>query len=518
MRSTERNPATTAQSRYGTLPLPSARPTIRLSKSVLVVLAGFMAVTCLGFHFLLSGPSFGAPLSPRMRLDAVAPELMLVEPRQLHLAFAGTSPGTGMTVSWTTYRKVNDSCVWYGVTADDLSLEVQAEPRSYYADDNYTLFTYHATLDSLTPLTQYYYRVGSRANQTLRSAVHRFKTGRPTLPVHANDTFEAAIYADFGERNAEATVRLLTQFKDRVEFIWHVGDISYADNAFHALNADTAALGFVYEKAYNAWMDALEPTMQEVPYMTTVGNHEAECYSPVCIYSREKQAQLSNYSAYNARFRMPSNGALNMWYSWNHGPVHFVSISSETDYDGAPSNNKGTSVENGHFGDQLSWLETDLGRVNRSETPWVIVGCHRPVYGLKVYKANGKPKAKQQALQKAFEPHFLRHKVDVVISGHQHAYERHFPIAESKPHLEGVSLDRSRYRSPTAPVYIVSGSCGSTDGHEPYVDVAAQTWNVLYDNVHYGISTLRANRTALEWAFVHSVDGATIDHFTIVNE
>jgi hypothetical protein len=51
-----------------------------------------------------------------------------------------------------------------------------------------------------------------------------------------------------------------------------------------------------------------------------------------------------------------------------------VSLSSETDYAGAPTNAKGTKVVNGHFGDQLAWLEADLARVNRSKTPWIIAG------------------------------------------------------------------------------------------------------------------------------------------------
>ncbi|ETV93242.1 hypothetical protein, variant [Aphanomyces invadans] len=355
------------------------------------------------------------------------------------------------------------------------------------------------------PATMTAVRLRLPCTLTLASAMRNKRYARATSPLS----------------RAWAQVARLMDLRENFDFIWHVGDISYADNAFHTLNADTAALGFVYEKAYNAWMDALEPAMRVVPYMTTVGNHEAECYSPVCLYSPEKQAQLSNYSAYNTRFRMPStdsNGAHNMWYSWSHGPVHFISVSSESDYDGAPTNNKGTQVKNGHFGNQLAWLDADLARVNRTNTPWVIVGLHRPLYGLKVFKANGEPKTKHEALLDAFEPVFLKYKVDAVVSGHQHAYERHFPVAHNEPVLAGVSADKTIYESPQAPVYIVSGSCGSTDGHEPYDDVPAQTWNVLYDNVHFGISTLKANRTALEWTFVHSADGVPLDWFVMKKE
>jgi hypothetical protein len=46
-----------------------------------------------------------------------------------------------------------------------------------------------------------------------------------------------------------------------------------------------------------------------------------------------------NFTAYRSRFRMPYNIASkgeNMWYSWNYRNIHFVSISTETDFGGSP--------------------------------------------------------------------------------------------------------------------------------------------------------------------------------------
>jgi hypothetical protein len=46
-----------------------------------------------------------------------------------------------------------------------------------------------------------------------------------------------------------------------------------------------------------------------------------------------------NFTAYLHRFRMPfaESGAVNnMWHSFDYGLVHFVSISTETDFPGAP--------------------------------------------------------------------------------------------------------------------------------------------------------------------------------------
>ena len=64
------------------------------------------------------------------------------------------------------------------------------------------------------------------------------------------------------------------------------------------------------------WGRQVEPISSIVPYMTNVGNHEA----------------YYNYTAYRNRFRMPgpeSLGLDNFWFSFNTGPVHWISMSSQ---------------------------------------------------------------------------------------------------------------------------------------------------------------------------------------------
>lgn len=72
-----------------------------------------------------------------------------------------------------------------------------------------------------------------------------------------------------------------------------------------------------------------------------------------------------------------------MWYSFNYGLVHFISINTETDFDGAPNNNYTGSV--GGFGDQTKWLGNDLIQADRERSirPWIIVLGHRPLYRVK---------------------------------------------------------------------------------------------------------------------------------------
>ncbi|GAB9469140.1 Calcineurin-like phosphoesterase [Globisporangium polare] len=438
-------------------------------------------------------------------------------PQQSHLAFAGSPSGSGMAISWTTRTKVTDPQVWLGSAQTSLSLATGAviETKSYYSDSSYSLFTYHATVSGLTPGSQYFYKVGSASSADYQSDVASFTTAKAA---GSKDAFQIAIYGDFGvDANAAGSNKYVNTLTGKVDFVYHVGDISYADNAFLSVSE---FVGFYYEETYNRWMSSLTAIMRQTPYMVLVGNHEAECHSPSCILSSSKKDQLGNYTAFNARFKMPSKeskGVLNMWYSFDYASVHFTTMSSETDYTDAPSNSY-TLRKYGNFGNQLAWLEADLkaADANRASVPWLIVGMHRAMYTLRS-QSSGVPNDEALPVQKAFEELFIKYKVDMVISGHVHSYERHLPIARSKAVMDGVSSDKKTYASPKAPVYVISGASGSSEGHNTYKG-ATSPWNAKYDETNYGVSLLKATPSTLSWQFVASETGAVIDDFVITKQ
>ncbi|KAG1697984.1 hypothetical protein DVH05_015468 [Phytophthora capsici] len=441
-------------------------------------------------------------------------------PQQLHLAFAGEVAGTGMAISWTTFALDKDPAVWLGRTEGKLKkvTSVNIETKSYYKDDDYALYSYHAVVTGLKANTEYFYKVGNAANKHFQTGVNSFTTARAS-----GDTspFTIAVYGDLGaDDNSVASNKYVNGLVDEIDFIYHVGDIAYADNAF--LTAKNV-FGFYYEQVYNKFMNSMTNVMRQIPYMVLVGNHEAECHSPTCLLSSDKKDQLGNYSAFNSRFRMPSpesGGVLNMWYSYEYASAHFTSISSETDYPNAPSNAYYTNRVYGGFGNQLKWLEEDLkaADANREQVPWVIVGMHRPMYTIRSCEADGVPNNDYEALnvQEAFEELFIKYKVDLVLQGHVHAYERHFPTRNGSVVMEGVSNDAKTYKNPQAPVYVVTGVAGGPEGFFQFKNPPSPDWLVLMDNTHYGISKLLVTPTNLTMTMVESSTGVVRDEFSII--
>lgn len=85
------------------------------------------------------------------------------------------------------------------------------------------------------------------------------------------------------------------------------------------------------------------------------------------------------------------------YYSFDWGDVHFVAIDT-THYDA----------------DQLTWLREDLAR---NKLPWVIAFGHHPPY-------TSSYRGPQRAVRRAFAKIFTDYKVDLVVTGHEHHYER----------------------------------------------------------------------------------------------
>ncbi|PIK60173.1 hypothetical protein BSL78_02894, partial [Apostichopus japonicus] len=228
-----------------------------------------------------------------------------------------------------------------------------------------------------------------------------------------------------------------TQYIHRVKMTSLKPNLTYSDFAYD-FDFDNARVG-------DSFMNQIESVAAYLPYMTCPGNHE-EAY---------------NFSNYKNRFTMPNyEGTQNLWYSWNIGPAHIISLSTEVYF----FFNYGLhQIKN-----QLEWLIADLEEANspeaRRQRPWIITIGHRPPYCSDVVTRPCNL-VYAETVRSALEDTLYKYGVDLSFWGHEHNYERFWPLYNYKVHNGSLS---EPYTNPTSPVHIITGSAGCSEEHSSF--------------------------------------------------
>jgi hypothetical protein len=224
-----------------------------------------------------------------------------------------------------------------------------------------------------------------------------------------------------------------------------------------------------------------------------------------------------------------SGGVLNMWHSFNYGPVHFVAMDLETGFEGS-AEEKRYVLKCGGFGDMITWLEEDLSiAASNDDINWIVVGGHHPMYN----GGSVDPK-----MQSAIEPLLAKYNVDVMFTGHVHSYERDWPTVDTDDTV-------FTYDQPGRTTHVMVGGPGndeqaagerrsleedaSIEIEKSIVDpsrLSTEAWFAslkrgsddmiaVEDKTHYGIGKVYANRTHFVFDYVQTSTGEVADTFTI---
>jgi hypothetical protein len=403
-------------------------------------------------------------------------------PTQFHTAFAGTN-GNGLRILWQTDTDTPTHVCKYGLSNGTLTSTATGISRTY----GYS-YTHVVTLSGLQPFTKYYYSCGDATYGF--GPVYAVNTARKAgdATPHA-----VAVVGDMGVRPGVPTSNSMISKISSFEWVQHVGDLGYADDAYLYLGN--------YEQTYSDFMNQISPLAANMAYMGLPGNHEATCNEVDPNVSCDKN--LRNFSAYRNRWAFPdveSGGTDNMWYSFDYGLIHWVQIDTETDFPNAPEN-PGTHLNAGPFGDQLTWLKNDLTKAvaNRAQVPWIIVSGHRPIF----YSGGD-----DKDVKSAFLSLLDNAKVDFYWCGHEHNYERYYPITTSG------TVSQKNYDNPQDIIYFVNGAGGNVEGHSK--SSGNQGYIAYQNDKEYGwaLFTL-TNRTTLKWEFYSADSNTVVDSATI---
>lgn len=177
-------------------------------------------------------------------------------------------------------------------------------------------------------------------------------------------------FAAFGDSGAGGADQLavLEQLQTvPMRLMIHTGDIAYENGTIQQ-----------FEENY---FDVYANLLKSFAMFPSIGNHDEG-------------------GVYHQIYDLPWARAGSDYYSFDYGDVHFVAL--DTNMIGS---------------EQAAWLDDDLAATERD---WVVVYGHHPPY------SSGEHGCDNQ-FQEVFGPILEEHQVDLVLSGHDHDYERMIP-------------------------------------------------------------------------------------------
>lgn len=319
-------------------------------------------------------------------------------PTQVRIAY-GDDPRHSVRIVWQTQAATETQVVEYG-TSENLDKTARGKRASYAYE---TGVLHEVTLTGLEPGTTYHYRVGDFEGGYSRTLSFRTAPDRP-------EDFTFTAFGDHGVSEA-ASRNVENILREKPAFHLLLGDISYANGN---------------QPVWDAYFTQIEPMACQIPVMPTLGNHENERIGP--------EKKRIGYVSYLARFALPG---VETHYTFDYGAARFVAFNS----------NESENQE------QLAWLEKTLADARQDKkVRWLIVYHHHPLFGSTQRRGDNK------GLIAALQPLYDKYRVDLVLQGHDHVYERQYPIRNS----QAVSTSLQVYAQGQGTVYVICGGGGKS--------------------------------------------------------
>jgi hypothetical protein len=362
---------------------------------------------------------------------------------------------------------------------EPLSLkEARFGPRAVSFEDGLsgeTTYHYHVPLEDLRPDTTYYYEVTDGA-ETPSTAAGYFTTAPA-----GRAKFRFSSYGDIGQPTSDSPYNV-TGYSWNSEAsndtcVFEVdATITPSDGGpaplFHLVNGDLCYADNDPANTPSVWRDFSVNAARSAafrPWMPTLGNHEQELGADAQDGSPSSTAYWNGAYGngnYQARFLLPDNGLTNydgnhlhgQFYSFQVGTVLFIALDADdvtlqnvqTSTSSQVTYNSGVTVPAGlvHSGheytgeleftekdysivpagfqpnQQTLWLERTLqaGRSNPT-VDVIVVWMHQTPMSTST-EGNGT----DMGIRATWGPLFDKYEVDLVLLGHEHDYERSYPV------------------------------------------------------------------------------------------
>ena len=207
--------------------------------------------------------------------------------------------------------------------------------------------------------------------------------------------------------SGKLTIGVAGDSRDSTDVIWPMVQSRYAELgvSLQLFSGDSVVFAtFDVAKYYARWFDKVQEAgnLGTRLFLPVGGNHEKMTLS-----------WLSDMPA-------PGNGAsMGLYYSFDLGNTHLVL------FDDQPMSLEVADPPHVRE-DMLAWLDADLSAANarRDKTPFIVVMHHRGELATSDHMNDSDVVSMRTLLMPVWD----KHKVDVVLNGHDHEYERSKPV------------------------------------------------------------------------------------------
>jgi predicted MPP superfamily phosphohydrolase len=206
----------------------------------------------------------------------------------------------------------------------------------------------------------------------------------------------------------------------------------------------------------------------------------------------------SRYSQYMRHFDMKEP-----FYSFDYQNIHFLAMATGDD----------RLIPFGSNSTQYTFVSNDLARSSSNKNiDWIVVFGYRPFY------SSPSTHPGSQNIRNSYPSLFEKYGVDLVISAHNHNYQRTYPVLfnnerPGKPIIKD-GTNSSDYQNPGVPVYVIAGTAGA-----PPHELVAQSQYIAKQFIDTGFLFVNITKTntekQLQGAFQSSNNGTDIDQFSI---
>ncbi|KAK7263875.1 hypothetical protein RJT34_31473 [Clitoria ternatea] len=393
--------------------------------------------------------------------------LLLFESMSVHIT-QGDLVGKAVIVSWVTEDEPGSSKVRYWSENSNHKKIAEGKLVTYRFFNYSSGFIHHTTIRNLEYNTKYYYEVG------LGNTTRQFWFVTPP-EVGPDVPYTFGLIGDLGQTfDSNKTLSHYELNPRKGQTVLFVGDLSYADNYPNHDNV-----------RWDTWGRFTERSVAYQPWIWTAGNHEIDLVPEI--------GETIPFKPYTHRYHVPykaSQSTAPYWYSVKRASAHIIVLASYSAY--------------GKYTPQYQWLDQELLKVNRTETPWLIVLMHSPWYNSYNYHY-----MEGESMRVMFEPWFVKHKVDVVFAGHVHAYERTERVSNIAYNI--VNRHCTPVKDQSAPVYITIGDGGNIEGLAKNMTEPQPKYSA-YREASFGHSIFEIkNRTHAHYSWYRNQDGEAVE-------